>query len=271
MRVIDVHCHIHRQGWVKVKKSNDFIIRNFNYEADEEVILANMEEGSIASTIIFPLPSVEIDIEAGNRYAVEAARKHTGRFIPFTVVDDKPQYWVEQGVKGFKEHTFGQRIQKDYAGRNIFSQRFKKTYRFMEKHGLPLLLHGGENKIERLTDDMLKDTPKLTIILAHLGADYLVQNKYLPEINQISSTLEALNKYPNVYYDISTITDEEILKRALEIVGAKKLLFGSDFPYEKPITTLKRFNSLDCLTQEDRELVLYKNIEKLLNQNMGCI
>jgi len=269
MKIIDAHCHIHRVDWVRAEKSNDFIISNFNYEASEEIILANMVEAGLDSTVIFPLPSVEIDLEMANRYTVEVANNYTGRLIPFTIIDDKPQYWVEQGVKGFKEHTFGQRIQKDRSGRNMFSQKFKDTYRFMEKHGLPLMLHAGINKVERLKEDMFNHTPQLIVIMAHIGADFLPQNNYLPEINRISNILEGLKEYPNVYYDISTVIDKKILIRALEIVGAEKLIFGSDFPYEKPGQTLDRFNSLSCLNQNDRELILYKNIESILNQEKG--
>jgi len=266
MRIIDAHCHIHKKEWVKVNNSRDFIIKHFNFIADEQVILSNMEEAGIDQTIIFPLPSIGVDLEKSNHYTVDIANKYPDKLIPFTVIDNKPEYWLKKGAKGFKEHSFGQRIQKDNKGNDIFSQKFKNTYKFMEEKQLPLLLHAGVNKVERLKEDILKDNPKLKVIVAHLGADYLKSNKYMPEINNISDILNELKEYPNIYYDISTIKEKNILIKALEIIGVGRIIFGSDFPYEKPDETLKRFKLLDFLSERDKERVLYKNINIILKE-----
>ena len=264
MKIIDAHCHLHKPQWL-IKKEEDFLITHFNKNCDEKQIMQNMQEAGIDTTIIFPLPSLLIDIEKANHYVVNTAKKYPQQFIPFTIIDHKPEYWVKQGVKGFKEHTYGQRIQKDASGRDIFSQEFKATYRCMEAHKIPLLLHAGVNRIERLKQDIFKDTPGLIVILAHLGADFPESSNYRPERRQVESTLESLKDYPTLYFDISAGPDAGIIQLAVEILGSDKLIFGSDFPHEKPLKTLQRLHSLKNMTGMELENVLYNNIVKLLD------
>ena len=45
--------------------------------------------------------------------------------------------------------------------------------------------------------------------------------------------------------------------------GVEKFLFASDFPMWDHEEEMERFNRLD-LTEEERELILHKNAEKLL-------
>ncbi len=157
MKIIDAHCHIHKLQWnLSGRKEKDFFNSYLDKEHDEIDILTNMTENGIEKTIIFPYPSIFVDLEKANHYTVAISRKYPERLIPFTIIDDKPGYWVENGVKGFKEHVFGQRIQKDSNGDDTFSQKFKKTYRYMEKHRVPLLLHAGVNRVERLKQDIFK-------------------------------------------------------------------------------------------------------------------
>ena len=127
----------------------------------------------------------------------------------------------------------------------------------MEKKNLPLLLHAGINRIDRIKHNILKDAPNLKIILAHLGADYPI-NKL-----QITQVLNSLKNHKNIYYDISTINDILIIKEAIDIVSIDKLIFGSDFPYEKPAEVLNRIDELS-LTDIQKEKIYYKNILKAI-------
>jgi predicted TIM-barrel fold metal-dependent hydrolase len=265
MKIIDAHCHIHKSMWNKPgQEEKDIFSRYQNESGDENQILANMAAAGVEKTIIFPYASILIDLEVANHYTVAISRKYPDKFIPFTVIDHKPGYWKTNGVKGFKEHVYGQRILRDNMGRETFSRDFKETYAYMEKHRLPLLLHAGTNRVQRLQQDIFKDTPGLVVILAHLGADFPGGNNHQPRLEQVRSTLTALKDYPTLYFDISAITDPDILQVGLDIVGSEKLIFGSDFPFAKPIETLKLLKSLKSLSPRDLENILYNTIIKLL-------
>jgi predicted TIM-barrel fold metal-dependent hydrolase len=270
MKIIDAHCHIHKLQWnFPVKKENDFHNSYLAKEYAENDVLINMAEAGIEKTVIFPYPSIYVDLEKANHYTVAISRKYPDKFIPYTIIDHNPGYWIENGVKGFKEHVYGQRIQKDPNGEDTFSQEFKETYRYMEQHGIPLLLHAGVNRVERLKHDIFKDTPNLIVILAHLGADFPESNNHRPQLEQEKTTLIALKDYPTLYFDISAIKEPDIIQAALEIVGGEKLIFGSDFPSEKPLETLQMLKSLKNLSSGDLENILYNTIMKLLPQEHG--
>jgi predicted TIM-barrel fold metal-dependent hydrolase len=224
MKIIDAHCHIHKPQWNTAgKKEQDFFTGYLDESRDEKQVLDNMTEAGIEKAVIFPYPSILINLEVANHYTAAISRKHPGKFVPFTIIDDKPGYWRANGVKGFKEHTYGQRIQRDSNGENTFSQKFKETYRYMEKHQVPLLLHAGVNRVQRLQEDIFKDTPDLPVILAHLGADFPEDNNHRPRLEQVRTTLAALKDHPTLYFDISAISEPGILMAALDIVGTEKL------------------------------------------------
>jgi len=262
MRIIDAHSHICKTKWF-FKLGRD-IPKHLDKDSDENHIINNMEEACIEKTVIFPFASIAINFEVANHYTAAVSRRYPDKFIPFTVIDNKPGYWRANGVKGFKEHVYGQRILRDGKGGERFSQDFKETYAYMEEHRVPLLLHAGTNRVQRLQEDIFKDTPDLLVILAHLGADFPEANNHRPRIEQVKNTLTFLKGYPTLYFDISAITDADILQAGLEIVGSEKLIFGSDFPFAKPIDTLGLLKSLKGLSARDLENILYNNIIKLL-------
>jgi len=265
MKIIDAHCHIHKPQWnIPGQEEKDVFSRYQKESGDENQILAYMAEAGIEKSIIFPYASVLINLEIANHYTATLYRRYPDKFITFTVIDNKPAYWRANGVKGFKEHVYGQRILRDSKGMETFSQDFKETYAYMEKHRIPLLLHAGTNRVQRLQQDIFKDTPDLLVILAHLGADFPEANNHQPRIEQVKSTLTALKDFPTIYFDISAITDPNILQAGVEIVGSKKLIFGSDFPFAKPIETLRLLKSLKNLSSQGLENILYNNIIKLL-------
>jgi len=256
-RVIDCHCHVNLREWTTNHKSKDYIISKMNDNITEEQVLTNMAEAEVEKTIVMPLPTIDINIQAANQYVLYMSKLMPDKFIPFTIVDNNPHKWLANGAAGFKEHTYGLRIQRNSDGENIFSDKYKESYKCLETAGKPLLLHAGDNKIDRVRSDLLKDTPKLKIIIAHLGADYP------PNIGQIEIVLKALRDCKTVVFDISTIKDIQIVHRAIEIVGAHKILYGSDYPYEKPKTALERLKQLN-LSEKELNQILYYNIASIL-------
>ena len=259
MKIIDCHTHLHFRKWLaKDYPENDFIVKTYCHNNfGEKDILRNMNEAKISKTIVFPMPSKYIDLEAANNYILEQSKLHP-EIIPFSIIDNKPEYWVEKGAKGFKEHVYGQWTFRDKKTRlPTFGQDFKETYKFMEEMGLPLILHSGTNRVERFQQDIYRDTPNLKIILAHLGADYPLDK------NRILKTLKELKNFPKLWFDISTINEVDILRESFNLVGSEKLLFGSDFPEESPKKTLARLSLLN-LSEKDLENVLFKNVERIL-------
>lgn len=71
----------------------------------------------------------------------------------------------------------------------------------------------------------------------------------------------------NLYFDTSSSLWTLDKSKAVDIIrrhGADKILFGTDYPMWLYEDELERFKSLN-LTQEEEELILWKNAAGLLN------
>ena len=136
----------------------------------------------------------------------------------------------------------------------------------MEGRKMPLLLHTnetighlypgkGETPLERYYELALA-YPGLPVLLAHWGGGLLFY-ELMPEV------AKALT---NVYYDTAAspfLYSKRIYSVGSEIVGAERILFGSDFPLISP---RRYFHELEesGLNREDQEKILGLNVARLL-------
>ena len=69
---------------------------------------------------------------------------------------------------------------------------------------------------------------------------------------------------PRFYYD-SIVYTESALRFLIDTVGVDRVLFGTDWPYDMaqdwPVSWVL---SLRSLTQEEKEAILWKNVERVL-------
>jgi aminocarboxymuconate-semialdehyde decarboxylase len=66
------------------------------------------------------------------------------------------------------------------------------------------------------------------------------------------------------YYDYIVYT-EKALRYLIDTVGVDRVVFGTDWPYDMefdwPVSWILR---LESLTQDEKEAILWKNLERLL-------
>ena len=71
-----------------------------------------------------------------------------------------------------------------------------------------------------------------------------------------------LNRF---YYDCLT-QSEEALRYLIDAVGVDRVVFGTDWPADMQLDwPVSWMLSLESLTQEEKEAILWKNLEQLLN------
>jgi uncharacterized protein len=116
---------------------------------------------------------------------------------------------------------------------------------------LPILIHlgfGGSGDYMYLP----RRFPELSIIFAHLG------KPYYPNIWRFARS------FPNVYFDVASTyhVDLWLIKRAVKLIGAPRLIFGSDAPYSHPDSQTVIKNWLLRSGADPRQLALmfYENI-----------
>ena len=126
-----------------------------------------------------------------------------------------------------------------------------------------MLLHTGDFRYDFSNPNRVKpilDTyTELTVIGAHFGGWSVWEQ-----------AVETLHGYDNFYVDCSSSfysLDPETVLKMIRKYTAEKVLFATDYPTWKLKNEVDYFMSLD-LTEEERELILYKNAVKLFELDL---
>ena len=113
--------------------------------------------------------------------------------------------------------------------------------------------------------------PDLKIVLGHGGGytcygigrmdrGWQVRTEARVHIQQLPSTY--LRRF---YYDCIVYT-ESALRFLIDTVGADRVVFGTDWPYDMALDwPVSWILAMESLTQEEKDAILWRNLERLLN------
>ncbi len=238
--------------------------------AGVEDLIASMDECGIERSVICGFPWSHPDLcSFHNRYLMESAARYPKRLIVFIILLFSDPYWSEreleegmrQGARGVGELAF--------YGREMSSQdihAMKPIFTEMGEKGIPLLLHvnetlghsypgKGTTPLERFYE-LVVSFPDLRIVLAHWGGG-LPFYELMPEVAKAMA---------HVYYDTAAspyLYSKKIYAITKEIVGAEKILFGTDFPLLSPGRYIEELAG-SGLSEEDQKKILGTNLSNLL-------
>jgi hypothetical protein len=122
-----------------------------------------------------------------------------------------------------------------------------------------------------LMSDIFRQYPRTKFIFAHFGGAicYLKQRfdatyQMLRGMNFVKD-LQGLpsDYFKNIYVDTSGDTTKANFLLSLDLMGPRRILWGSDWPAKQDIAAgIKAVNDLD-LSQEDKQNILGGNLAKL--------
>lgn len=193
-------------------------------------------------------------IKECNRRVLEVHELYPDRFSPG--VNIHPNFPEESCAEVQKFYDLGFRWIGEIAA---YVMNYKKYYtpgllpvmELAQDRGMVLSMHPTD--LEDI-ENILKNFPRLKLLVAHPGNPSIAENYALAE------------KYPNMYLDLSGtgIARWGMLKKAVEILGPDRILFGSDFPV---------FNSgmyvagvlFEHLSASDRRMIFRENYLRLVS------
>ena len=161
-----------------------------------------------------------IESDPDNEKVFNTVRKHPDKFLGWIFVNPRgkkdqvkefEKYKDMNGFIGVKAHPFWHHFKPVELA--PVAERLAKT-------GKPLLIHVGFGE-EGNFEALLKKVPNLKLILAHAG------------FPNYADTWEKIKHLKNVYLDLSqtSYTSEKATRKAVDIIGADRLFFGTDGPY----------------------------------------
>ena len=204
-----------------------------------------------------------------NDFILEAAAAHPARIVPFCVVNPLAGQGAAQevercarlGARGIGE------LHPDTQGFDLADRRaLEPVMDAAREHGMPVLTHASEpvghlypGKGNQRPETLLafaKNFPGAKIVMAHWGGG-LPFYALMPEVRE---TLAG------VYFDTAAtpfLYDPRVFEAVAGLVGAERILFGSDFPLLAQERVLKQLEGAG-LSAEEKAAIGGGNAARLL-------
>ena len=276
--IIDFHTHVFSP---RIKQSRSQYIDNdpcfaLLYAKKEakiataDELIDSMDKAGIDISVIVNLgwTTHELCVET-NDYILESISRYPQRLIGFGAVQPKSQEaaiaeierCAKGGIKGIGE------LRPDLQLFNFIQEEIMQPFvEVLRRHKLILLIHTSEPVGHiypgkgSITPDMvyplITSFPDVTTVCAHWGGG-LPFYALMPEVKQAMKT---------VYFDTAAspfLYSHQIYNLVSQLVGADKILFGSDYPLLAQSRLLREIDSAD-LPEEAKELILHGNARRLL-------
>lgn len=210
------------------------------------------------------------------------------------VVDDDPAIGVVAGVSYYHYRAAdladlramlregrikGLKLYPGYEAFYVHDARMRVVYELAAEFGVPVMIHTGDTfdpkgKVKYAhpleVDEVAVDNRDVTFVICHLGNPW------------VTDAMEVIYKNENVVGDISGLTlgsfeerfEQYMLQQLKDVVAfagePSHLLFGTDWPICELPSYLRFVRNLG-LTEEENELILWKNTARVFNLDISQI
>jgi predicted TIM-barrel fold metal-dependent hydrolase len=271
-RYIDTHVHVwtsdlHRYGLGKGFKPED--MKPVAYLPDD--ILHDARPSDVGRVVLVQMNFYGFD----NSYMLDAIKQRPAIFKGVAVIDRKSESpelemcrLAGLGVRGFRLYP------EEVTSSKLSEAVFKKMFRCAaEKHLVMSLLMNPESL--EAVDRQCQRFPDTSLVIEHIARIGVGGSIREHDVK----VLCALAKYPQVRVKLSGfyalgqakpphLDLAPLIKRVYEAFGSKRLMWGSDCPfqvghetYEDAISLIR--DRLDFISDEDKEWILGGTAEKL--------
>lgn len=252
-RIFDAHLHIPSDNGENFQWH--LITRNMKDFVDY-LDRCGVRRGVISSSWSNKAQTPE-DYRQGNREVVKYAEQYQGRFrgscviTPFRI--DEALREIEECHKQFGFVWLGE-FCNYMTGYRYDTPQWAQVMELATDLNLVMQIHATTEEMKYLVENF----PRTTIVFPHLGRSK----------EDIFARIEIVAKHKNTYIDLSGSGIERvgILEKAVKEIGAPRVLYGSDFTINEPSGVIARVDNA-FLTPEERELILFRNVEHLLSRS----
>ena len=237
--IVDAHVHIN-----KIEHCYDYQINNPNkwvyrvgvyqeYEVLKETYENLFPDSNVRSVL---LGHVSGKLEQSNDYTSEIINKTGEVGLLCTSYDMTSDYLEEKvitgGFSGLKPYCDNCNPNVNAADADIYDFIPEEHFKLADKHGWRIILHISKrdrlknpDNVKRLLEIEQK-FPNAKVIVAHVG------RAYSPE--DLGDALDVLGKETkNMLFDFSANVQDVAIRKCIEAVGVKRVLFGTDMPVAK--------------------------------------
>jgi len=236
--------------------------------ADELIDSMDKDGIDISVVLNYGWSTHELCVETNN-YILESVARYPKRLIGFCTVQpqsleaalDEIERCAKGGIRGIGE------MRPDIQLLDLRDEQVMKPFiEVITKYDLILLNHvtepvgheypgKGAVTLDSLYS-LITSYPDLTVVCAHWGGG-LPFYALMPEVKKAMS---------NVFFDTAAspfLYTPQVYDQVIQLIGADKVLFGSDYPLLAQSRLLKEIQTLGLL-EESKSLILSGNAKRLL-------
>ncbi len=262
MEIIDAHAHIYPEKIAAKATDTIGVFYDIKMEmpaGTAEQLIKDGCKAGITGYVVHSVATTAHQVRSINEFIRRECESHP-EFIGFiTLHQDLSEEEIAAEIDfALKNNLKGIKLHPDFQKFNIDDESAERFYRAAEGK-LPILLHMGDDRYDfskpaRLVK-MAKKYPGVNFIAAHFGG------------YRCWSDAPLYKGLDNVYFDTCSslpFISAEKARELIDMFGADKFFFGTDFPMWDATGELERFNQIP-MTKSEREMILAGNIKKLLN------
>lgn len=157
---------------------------------------------------------------------------------------------------------YGVKLHPEYQEFGMFDSNMEEVWKTCEELALPVLIHGGEDigfappYHSKPADyvELSRRHPALVIIAAHAGGWNLW--------DEVERDLVGSNVLIDTSFSVNYMKDKTQLFRIIRAHGAKKVLFGTDSPWQELCEAAEQVRNCG-LTQEELEDIFWNNAKRV--------
>lgn len=240
-----------------------------------EVFLSNMNYAQVGGAVVVQ----EFIDGIQNDYLAKVKSDYPERFFVFGMCDyfkpgfyDTAASFIDSGFKGIA--IPGHRLILSDGRVNLNSPEMMKMFHLMEDKGVILSLCLAENNLQNgEIKEVIEECPRLKIAIGHFGMvtapGWEDQIKLALNDNVMIESGGITWLFNKEFYPFNGAV--RAIREAIDMVGADKLMWGSDYP--RTITAITYKMSYDFilktndLTDREKRLFLGENAEKFYGFN----
>ncbi len=243
--IIDFHTHLFpasicsgKECYCESEPAFDLLYRSPRSKlVSASELIAAMDASGVDKSVVFGFPWQNPELfKMHNDYILESVQRDPARLVGFGCFDPassraakETERCLDAGLAGIGELAFYRSGLDDEA-----LARLTPVMDICRERGRPVLIHTNEPVGHRYPGKtpntlaqiyrLLGRFPENTIILAHWGGGLFFFNLLKKEVK---------DRFRNTYFDTAAspfLYDVGIYSIAVQIIGAEKVLFGSDYP-----------------------------------------
>ncbi|MFI0773136.1 amidohydrolase family protein [Streptomyces sp. NPDC021212] len=245
-----------------------------------------------------------VRLQAPTNDAIAAAvRRHPGRFQGFAALaTSAPSAAAEELRRAVTELGLnGALVNANSGGRALDAPGFWDVYEAAEHLRAPIYLHpsvpfpavtaayyrgfgepvdsmlatgafgwhydAGLTVLRMIVGGVFDRFPKLQVILGHWGEVVLFYLDRVATMDKLTDLRRPIAEYfrSNIFITPGGISSHKYLRWSLETVGIERIMYASDYPFNRERTgSARRFLETAPIDEADRQRIAFRNWEKLV-------